>query len=59
MSQARYRAAVLIMTFGATLVAALCFSAVADAQDELRAYRQVAYESGQGTLTVKKGPGDA
>jgi hypothetical protein len=47
------------VTLGSTLIAALFFSAAANAQEELRAYRQVAYESGHGTLTVKKGPGDA
>ena len=58
MTHLRYGASGLISRFGSALLAALCFSFVANAQDELRAYRQVAYESGHGTLTVKKGPGD-
>jgi hypothetical protein len=46
------------MRFRLALIAAFSFSAVANAQEELRAFRQVAYESGHGTLTVKQGPGD-
>ena len=58
MTHVRYRGANFSTRFGSALLAALCFSFVANAQDELRAYRQIAYESGQGTVTVKKGPGD-
>jgi hypothetical protein len=36
---------------------ALLFPTVANAQDELQAFRQVAYESGHGTVTLKQGPG--
>ena len=49
----RYRT-VLNIIFG--FVAALFLSDGGHAQDEVRAYRQVAYESGHGTLTLKKGP---
>jgi DNA-binding beta-propeller fold protein YncE len=58
MTRVRYTGAGLSMRFGSALIAALCFTVVANAQDELRAYRRIAYESGHGTLTVKKGPGD-
>jgi len=58
MTHLRYGASGLSTRFGSALLAALCFSFIANAQDELRAYRQIAYESGHGTLTVKKGPGD-
>jgi DNA-binding beta-propeller fold protein YncE len=58
MTQVRYTGAGLSMRLGSALIAALCLTVVANAQDELRAYRRIAYESGHGTLTVKKGPGD-
>lgn len=45
--------------FSVGLFIILCVTFVSRAQDELRAYRQTAYESGHGTLTVKKGPADA
>ena len=55
MIQLRCRTAVLNITFGSTLIAAFFPSDVGNAQ-EVRAYRQVAYESGHGTLAVNKGP---
>jgi hypothetical protein len=58
MTRVRYRDGGLRTRCCSALLAALCFSVVASAQDELQAYRRVAYESGHGTLTVKKGPGD-
>lgn len=37
---------------------AILWGAGANAQQDLRAYRQVAYESGHGTTAIKRGPGD-
>jgi hypothetical protein len=56
MTQVGYRAVALSIASASTLVAVLSFSCAANAQDEVRADRQVAYESGHGTLTLKKGP---
>lgn len=44
--------------FTAAMIFALCLSTIANAQDELRAYRQVAYESGHATIALKRGPVD-
>lgn len=57
MTHVRYGASGLSTRFGSALLTALCFSVVTNAQDELRAYRQVAYETRHGTLTVKRDRG--
>lgn len=46
----------LSVCLGAGIVLSVCFPIAARGQDELRAYRQVAFESGHGTLSLSKGP---
>jgi len=58
-SYTRSKSAVRSVLSGSALFATMFFPLSARAQDELRAYRQVAYESGHGTLALKKGPGDS
>jgi hypothetical protein len=58
MKQQRIAAICLIVELGVLSSFVLWFPSFAAAQEELRAYRQIAYESGHDTLTVKKGPGD-
>jgi hypothetical protein len=59
MTQGRYRTSILAKRFAPALFAVLWAAVGASAQDELRPYRQVAYESGHGTATVKGGPAGA
>jgi hypothetical protein len=52
----RWRIWSLAARFSAVFLPIL-WSVGVDAQEQLHAYRQVAYESGHGTTVIKRGPG--
>lgn len=56
MMRGRWRIFSLAARFSAVFLPILWSTGV-DAQEELHAYRQVAYESGHGTTAIKRGPG--
>jgi hypothetical protein len=58
MTNSNFRGTYLMGRYGFTVVLALALPGSVRAQDEVRAYRQIAYESGHGTQALKKGQGD-